>query len=123
MSEKLTNGQKDSQNDHEFEKRRDAADMAAEQKSFNNEEPPDCLECDRTGICFAGCIDALGIDPFKIGEPTGRIIKALRIAMDYGTADGAHHKAYALDQMVRALTGDQYGRFVKMTRNWDKGGS
>lgn len=117
----LTDEQKDFRNDHRFEKRCGAADMAEEQGCFNNEELPDCLKCERTGVCFAGCIDALGIDPFKIREPTSRIIKALRIAMDYGTEDGAHHKAFAIDQIVRALLGDQYNKFVQVASGWDKG--
>ena len=107
--------------DQKFEKRRDAEEMKEEQKSFNNEEPPDCLKCTRTGVCFPMCIEMLGIDPFRIAEPTGRIIKALRIAMDYGTDDGAHHKAHAIDQMVRALVGDQYDKFVKIAGPWDEG--
>jgi len=110
-------------NDHEFEMRQDAAEMSDEQKSFNNEEPPDCIQCERTGICYPGCIDAIGINPFKIGEPTGRIIKALRIARDYGPAQGSEHKAYAMDQMVRALTGGQYEDFKKTIGIWDEGRS
>lgn len=34
-----------------------------------------------------------------------RVRKALEIAAEYGGDDGEHHKAYAVDQMVRALTG------------------
>lgn len=34
-----------------------------------------------------------------------RITKALDIAASCGPVDGAHHKAWAIDQMVRALTG------------------
>jgi len=34
-----------------------------------------------------------------------RIDKTLEIAMSYGGIDGAHHKDWTLDQMVRALTG------------------
>lgn len=118
----MSNGiNEDLANDQEFEKRQDAADMVEEQKTFNNEELPDCLQCTRTGICFAGCIDAIGVDPFKIGQPTGRIIKALRIAMDYGSAQGSEHKAYAMDHMVRALTGDQYESFIQTVGIWDKG--
>lgn len=113
--------QDDLSNDHEFEMRQDAAEMSDEQKSFNNEEPPDCIECTRTGICYPGCIDAIGINPFKIGEPTGRIIKALRIAMEYGLAQESEHKAYAIDQMVRALIGDQYESFIQTVGIWDKG--
>ncbi len=33
-----------------------------------------------------------------------RIVKALRIASEYGMIDGAHHKTWVIDQMVRALT-------------------
>lgn len=34
-----------------------------------------------------------------------RIKKALDIAISYGGIDGAHHKDWVIDQMVRALTG------------------
>jgi hypothetical protein len=34
-----------------------------------------------------------------------RIAKALAIAVAYGGIDGAHHKDWTIDQMVRALTG------------------
>jgi hypothetical protein len=34
-----------------------------------------------------------------------RIEQALSIAVRYGGFDGEHHKAWAIDQMVRALTG------------------
>lgn len=34
-----------------------------------------------------------------------RINKALTLAADCGQVDGAHHKAWAIDQMVRLLTG------------------
>lgn len=39
------------------------------------------------------------------GTPEERIAKALAIAVAYGGFDGAHHKDWAIDQMVRALTG------------------
>lgn len=35
-----------------------------------------------------------------------RADKALDIASQYGQIDGAHHKAWVIDQMVRALVGD-----------------
>lgn len=38
-------------------------------------------------------------------EERTRIDGALRIALDYGGIDGAHHKTWVIDQMVRALTG------------------
>lgn len=34
-----------------------------------------------------------------------RIAAALEIAAKHGTTDGAHHKMWVIDQMVRALTG------------------
>jgi len=34
-----------------------------------------------------------------------RITKALEIATEYGGIDGDHHKTWAIDQIVRALTG------------------
>jgi len=34
-----------------------------------------------------------------------RIAEALEIAGKYGTTDGAHHKMWVIDQMVRALVG------------------
>jgi hypothetical protein len=37
--------------------------------------------------------------------PEARIAKALEFASEYGTIDGAHHKMWVIDQMVRALTG------------------
>lgn len=108
-------------NDHEFEMRRNASEMEAEQKNFNNEEPPDCLTCTQKGMCYPECVEMVGIDLLNLGQPTSRIIKALKIAMEYGPEDGAHHKAYAIDQMVHALLGDQYDKFVKMVSGWDKG--
>jgi hypothetical protein len=34
-----------------------------------------------------------------------RIKKAIEIAVRFGGTDGDHHKAWVIDQMVRALTG------------------
>ena len=44
-----------------------------------------------------------------------RIEKALNIAWQYGTTDGSHHKMWVIDQMVRALCGDEekYLNWVK----------
>ena len=55
---------------------------------------------------------------------------ALRIAFSYGGTDGDHHKAWVIDQMVRALTGSGYDKWVKErkagpdgaeTYGWDVG--
>ena len=34
-----------------------------------------------------------------------RIKKAIEVAVQFGGIDGDHHKAWVIDQMVRALTG------------------
>lgn len=41
--------------------------------------------------------------------PQTRIGNALRIASEDSQTDGAHHKAWAIDQMVRALLGQRPG--------------
>lgn len=55
---------------------------------------------------------------------------ALEIALRYGGIDGAHHKTWVIDQMVRALTGSKYAAWVAhacdgkdgpATYNWDEG--
>jgi hypothetical protein len=45
-------------------------------------------------------------------EFTERITASLLLAVQYGGIDGAHHKTWVIDQMVRILTGDQYEKFV-----------
>jgi len=51
------------------------------------------------------------------------IIKALEIASEFGQDDGAHHKAWVIDQMVRELlintTG--YNDFVKKYKDGEEG--
>ena len=42
-----------------------------------------------------------------------RIDEAVSLIIRYGGIDGDHHKAWVLDQVMRALTGDQYERIVK----------
>lgn len=41
------------------------------------------------------------------------IEKALDIIMEYGSTNGAHHKQWVLDQVVRELTGETYSDWVK----------
>jgi hypothetical protein len=36
-----------------------------------------------------------------------RITKAMEIIAQYGDIDGAHHKQWVLDQVVRVLVGDE----------------
>lgn len=60
----------------------------------------------------------------------GRIDAALTLAFHYGMVDGAHHKMWVIDQMVRALAGDSYDQWVReicagadgpATYQWDEG--
>ncbi len=46
---------------------------------------------------------------------------ALGYAREYGGTDGAHHKTWVIDQMVRALTGSDYEKWVAETRDGEDG--
>lgn len=63
-------------------------------------------------------------------EPEAKIKEALRLALEFSGYDGDHHKAWAIDQMVRVLAGDYYSEFVALyeigedgpnTYKWDEG--
>ena len=51
-------------------------------------------------------------------DPKDRIEAALETARWGAGFDGAHHKDWVIDQMVRALTGDGYTDWVKA---WEAG--
>ena len=50
-----------------------------------------------------------------------RIKKALNIGFGYGSIDGSHHKMWVIDQMIRALTGEDYDRLVREFCNGEDG--
>lgn len=50
-----------------------------------------------------------------------KIEAALELAMRYGGIDGAHHKTWVIDQMVRALTGDGYAEWVAQVKDGEDG--
>lgn len=50
-----------------------------------------------------------------------RIEAALDVAVRYGGIDGAHHKTWVIDQMVRALTGDKYDVLVAKAKDGEDG--
>ena len=61
--------------------------------------------------------------------PQARIRKAMDLIEQYGWIDGAHHKQWVLDQIVRCLTAD-YKKWAKAMRagedgpdtyEWDEG--
>lgn len=52
---------------------------------------------------------------------------AVDLAIRYGQIDGGHHKTWVIDQMLRALTGDEYERVLRESDpegeygEWDTG--
>lgn len=50
-----------------------------------------------------------------------RIEAALEVAVRYGGTDGSHHKAWVIDQMVRALAADKYDALVADAKNGEDG--
>lgn len=42
-----------------------------------------------------------------------KIQAAIDLAVKYGGIDGAHHKDWVIDQMVRALAGEKYEEIVR----------
>lgn len=50
-----------------------------------------------------------------------QIQEALDIAIRYGGIDGAHHKDWVIDQMVRVLTGKNYAAFVQQACDGEDG--
>jgi hypothetical protein len=50
-----------------------------------------------------------------------KICKALQIAVNYGGVDDARHKAWVIDQMVRALAGAAYTEVVRRAREGEEG--
>ena len=50
-----------------------------------------------------------------------KIQKALKIAQEYGDTAGASHKQWVIDQMVRALTGKEYKKFIKQCKAGEDG--
>lgn len=52
--------------------------------------------------------------------------KALEIIRHFSQIDGAHHKAWCIDQVVRALTGPDYEQWITAYKDddhfsWDEG--
>jgi hypothetical protein len=50
-----------------------------------------------------------------------RIDAAIELAVRYGGIDGDWHKAWVIDQMVRALAGDGYAAIVAEAKSGDDG--
>jgi hypothetical protein len=59
-----------------------------------------------------------------------KVAKAIELAVQFKGIDGAHHKDWVIDQMVRTLAGDDYQKVVTAakagedgpeTYEWDEG--
>ena len=50
-----------------------------------------------------------------------RVELALKVALEDGQVDGAHHKTWVIDQIVRALTGDRYDQVLAEWRAGEDG--
>lgn len=50
-----------------------------------------------------------------------KIATAIDLAVRYGGIDGDHHKAWVIDQMVRALGGERYAGIVRDACNGEDG--
>ena len=47
--------------------------------------------------------------------------QVLELIVQYGGIDGAHHKQWLLDQIVRKLTGEDYGKWVSEYQDGEDG--
>jgi hypothetical protein len=50
-----------------------------------------------------------------------KITKALELAVRYKGIDGAHHKDWLIDQMVRVLAGDDYAKVIAEAKAGENG--
>lgn len=64
----------------------------------------------------------MSLDP-SIDKALQSINQAIDIAVRYGGIDGSHHKAWVIDQMVRALawSPDQYEQIVAEAKSGEDG--
>ena len=62
-------------------------------------------------------------DPLEYQDPNERIDLAIDLAVQFGGIDGAHHKAWVIDQMVRELAGspERYAALVAEAKEGEDG--
>ena len=72
---------------------------------------------------FLGELD--GLLPMLHTTDRERIKGAVEVATRFGGIDGAHHKAWVIDQMLKHLLGDAYQQTIQEIReegrDWDEG--
>lgn len=66
------------------------------------------------------------VEYFEIGEESSgeladRIRQSVNLLEDLSSFDGSHHKQYAIDQAIRLLLKDKYGRWKDARSDWDCG--
>lgn len=70
-------------------------------------------------------IERFGKTTLAIKAERDQLLKNIEVAvnlgLDYGTIDGAHHKMWVIDQMLRALLGNKYEQHIKDTCYGDNG--
>ena len=73
-------------------------------------------------------LGACRMNVFSLSKPIEALEakKALALLVMSGQTEGAHHKAWAIDQAIRVLAGDDYERLVEAYRDngeysWDEG--
>ena len=52
--------------------------------------------------------------PKLVGTPYDRITAALEVATRYGQIDGAHHKQWVINEMMRQLVGNHAPAYEKL---------
>ena len=106
-------------------------------KRYPNREPTTlgsidvetCIDCGKqvSGDVLDNEVIYVRIDPatlVKIGgsvlkTPALKIQKAIELILEYGPYDGAHHKMWVLDQVLRVLLEEDYRKTVGV--DWDEG--
>ena len=53
--------------------------------------------------------------------PEEKIQAAIDLAIRYGGIDGAHHKMWTIDQMLRILAGDGYDELIREANSGEDG--
>ena len=66
-------------------------------------------------------VNGFGLDDCEKDEGTERIDLAIKLAVDYGGIDGAHHKDWCIDQIVRTLSGEEYDKIVADAKDGEDG--
>lgn len=54
-------------------------------------------------------------------SPADRVIDAIKIGIQFGGFDGAHHKSWVIDQMIRKLSGRNYDQIVADAKAGENG--